>query len=96
MPIKWFEGAKWSGGIVWRVQETYILVHQTGLADSTVAEDDDLDCVNSDDLAVIDMLVVTFSRTFFLEDMVRGKCGESARCVRLSRSRFYRGGVCEL
>ena len=33
---------------MWRVQETYILVHQTGLADSTVAEDDDLDCVNSD------------------------------------------------
>ena len=54
----------------------YILVHQTGLADTAVAQDDNLSlgtivssCCLEDTIL---QLTLTLRRTFFLEDMTGG------------------------
>lgn len=69
------------GSIAWRLERgtegyAYILVHQTGLADTAVAQDDDLftairqyfeqlECIR-----YTEPYRLTLRRTFFLEDML--------------------------
>lgn len=65
-------GVQWS----WHsVKGAYILVHQTGLADTTITQDNDLDCQSQRQFHEFPNshggVRRTLRRTFFLEDMVK-------------------------
>ena len=54
----------------------YILVHQTGLADTTVAEDDDLSSLSAlPFLPHVFLSIRTFSRIFLRDAIVGVLCG---------------------
>jgi hypothetical protein len=58
------------------VLETYILVHQTGLADTTVAEDDDLVTLSALlSFTIASCGIRTFSRIFLRDAIVELLCG---------------------